>query len=27
MTLPNGPCKDAALDLEKMEEFVRKFVA
>ena len=27
MTLPNGPCKDAALDLAKMEEFVRKFVA
>lgn len=27
MTLPNGPCKDAALDLAKMEEFVKKFVA
>ena len=27
MTLPNGPCKDAALDLGKMEEFVRRFVA
>lgn len=26
MTLPNGPCKDAGLDLTKMEEFVRKYL-
>ena len=26
MTLPNGPCRDAALDLPKMEEFVRKYL-
>ena len=26
MTLPNGPCKDAALDLRRMEEFVRKYL-
>jgi uncharacterized protein len=26
MQLPNGPCKDASLDLERMEEFVRKFL-
>ena len=26
MTLPNGPCKDAGLDLIKMEEFVRKYL-
>jgi uncharacterized protein len=26
MTLPNGPCKDAALDLGRMEEFVRKYL-
>ena len=26
MQLPNGPCKDASLDLVKMEEFVRKFL-
>jgi hypothetical protein len=26
MQLPNGPCKDASLDLAKMEEFVRKFL-
>lgn len=27
MTLPNGPCRDAAIDLGKMEEFVRKYLA
>lgn len=27
MTLPNGPCKDAGLDLPKMEEFVRRLLA
>jgi hypothetical protein len=26
MQLPNGPCKDASIDLERLEEFVRKFV-
>ena len=26
MQLPNGPCKDASLDLERMEEFVRRFL-
>jgi len=26
MQLPNGPCKDASLDLERMEEFVRKYL-
>ena len=26
MTLPNGPCKDASLDLPKMEEFVRRYL-
>ena len=26
MQLPNGPCKDASLDLVKMEEFVRKYL-
>jgi len=26
MTLPNGPCKDASIDLGKMEEFVRKYL-
>ena len=26
MQLPNGPCKDASLDLTKMEEFVRKYL-
>jgi uncharacterized protein len=26
MTLPNGPCKDASLDLRTMEEFVRKYL-
>ena len=26
MTLPNGPCKDASIDLAKMEEFVRKYL-
>jgi hypothetical protein len=26
MTLPNGPCKDAALDLVRMDEFVRKYL-
>ncbi len=26
MTLPNGPCKDAALDLGRMEEFVVKYL-
>lgn len=26
MQLPNGPCKDASIDLERFEEFVRKFV-
>jgi len=26
MQLPNGPCKDASLDLAKMEEFVRKYL-
>jgi hypothetical protein len=27
MTLPNGPCKDAGLDLGKLEEFVRRYLA
>jgi hypothetical protein len=27
MQLPNGPCKDASLDLGKMEEFVKKYLA
>jgi len=26
MQLPNGPCKDASLDLARMEEFVRKYL-
>ena len=26
MQLPNGPCKDASLDLVRMEEFVRKYL-
>lgn len=26
MTLPAGPCKDAGLDLEKLEEWVRQYV-
>ena len=26
MQLPNGPCKDASIDLAKMEEFVRKYL-
>jgi hypothetical protein len=26
MQLPNGPCKDASIDLARMEEFVRKFL-
>ena len=26
MTLPNGPCKDASLDLARMEEFVTKYL-
>jgi hypothetical protein len=26
MQLPNGPCKDASLDLTQMEEFVRKYL-
>lgn len=26
MQLPNGPCKDASIDLGKMEEFVRKYL-
>jgi len=26
MQLPNGPCKDASIDVAKMEEFVRKFL-
>ncbi|HUF27640.1 MAG TPA: DUF116 domain-containing protein [Gemmatimonadaceae bacterium] len=26
MSLPNGPCKDASIDLAKMEEFVRRFL-
>lgn len=27
MQLPNGPCKDASIDLVKMERFVRKYLA
>lgn len=27
MQLPNGPCKDASLDLAVMEEFVKKYLA
>jgi hypothetical protein len=27
MQLPNGPCKDASIDLTKMEDFVRKYLA
>src|SRR5689334_1329007 len=27
MTLPAGPCKDAGLDLEKLEEWVRRYVS
>jgi hypothetical protein len=27
MQLPNGPCKDASIDLQKMERFVRKYLA
>lgn len=26
MQLPNGPCKDAAIDLGRMEEFVRRYL-
>ena len=26
MTLPNGPCKDASIDMAKMEEFVRRYL-
>ena len=26
MTLPNGPCKDAGLDLDQMENFVRRYL-
>ena len=26
MQLPNGPCKDASLDLAKMEQFVRRYL-
>ena len=26
MTLPNGPCKDASIDLALMDEFVRKYL-
>jgi len=26
MTLPNGPCKDASIDLGRMDEFVRKYL-
>lgn len=26
MTLPNGPCRDAAIDLSKMEEFVKTYL-
>jgi hypothetical protein len=26
MQLPNGPCKDASLDLVKMEAFVKKYL-
>jgi hypothetical protein len=26
MQLPNGPCKDASLDLGRMEEFVKKYL-
>ena len=26
MQLPNGPCKDASLDLERMEAFVKKYL-
>ena len=26
MQLPNGPCKDASIDLARMEEFVRKYL-
>lgn len=26
MTLPSGPCRDAVLDLEKLEEWVKRFV-
>jgi hypothetical protein len=26
MQLPNGPCKDASIDIGKMEEFVRKYL-
>ena len=27
MQLPNGPCKDASIDISKMEEFVKKYLA
>jgi hypothetical protein len=27
MQLPNGPCKDASLDLARMEEFVRRYLS
>jgi hypothetical protein len=27
MQLPNGPCKDAILDLGRLEEWVRSYVA
>jgi hypothetical protein len=26
MTLPNGPCKDASIDLGRMEEFVTRYL-
>ena len=26
MTLPSGPCKDAAVNLEQLEEWVRAYV-
>jgi hypothetical protein len=26
MQLPNGPCKDASIDIAKLEEFVQKYL-
>jgi hypothetical protein len=26
MQLPNGPCKDASIDISKMEEFVKRYL-
>jgi len=26
MQLPNGPCKDASIDVARMEEFVKRFL-